>query len=439
MATQSVLVHTNDHSRIQTPVRGRGRARPRKNVDSDSASASTHNVTLSQTKAEEHRDTERVDVKEGQFEDVERRRPLTGSPHGVKHSPRTSTPLKEKATTTTSDKENSYSPKPQRSRKAFFDSGVMSQINKHLRQGTKERFEANVTRSLDRVSKEVSPGVRAKDMGPTHLKVRIPGSSVPSSVRRVVAPHTELLAEGRPRSMTDPASPPSAEDRKGGQAHTMSPHLLCLSQPAQSPESSNSSVPSLSSPARSRGRGRARGRARSTHSQDMDVHPKPAAASSHNGSCDDLSSKLHAKNMADTNSEQFSDAVDDMSSLSLSNCHVKTGGASACGSGGGGGSSVNSNPRPAGESSSSRPGAADERCPQLENVDTGRHSKGLTLKIGADEPGPDTMDPALYSPDDITLLLSPNHEYTLDWAAAMATPPPQDDQSAPDWNVQEQH
>ena len=71
-------------------------------------------------------------------------------------------------------------------------------------------------------------------------------------------------------------------------------------------------------------------------------------------------------------------------------------------------------------------------------INNGR-AKTLTLKIDVGARNGAADSPRVFSPlaDDITLLLSPNHVYCLDWAAAMETPTPDpsSDDGPPSWTT----
>ena len=141
----------------------------------------------------------------------------------------------------TSDKENSPSPRTQRSRKSVFDSKIMSRINSHLQQSIGGRSEVGTTRSLDRQRKESSPASshRAGSGSPVQHQE--------SSLSKFKGPiPRSLLIEGRPRSMTDPTpSSPHSEtkvDTEGCEAAdpgivTSTPLHPCVSPLLQSPGS----------------------------------------------------------------------------------------------------------------------------------------------------------------------------------------------------------
>lgn len=111
-----------------------------------------------------------------------------------------------------SDKENSstisnFSPKPQRSRRSHFDVGVMSRINKHLRQGMSERSDGGTTHSLDR-KKESPASSRLSRLGSPKLHLEIPARRTCDALN-AAAPSRKMADGGRPRSMTHPLPSPS--------------------------------------------------------------------------------------------------------------------------------------------------------------------------------------------------------------------------------------
>lgn len=117
------------------------------------------------------------------------------------------------------DKENSVSSKPLRSRKAHFDACVLSRINKQLQQSGVERCRAseNVRRSEEQKKDSpyssptfsVSPSSRLSRVAAATPKLHL---AIPASVEKT-SPAQKLLAQGsagqRPRSHTDPLAPPS--------------------------------------------------------------------------------------------------------------------------------------------------------------------------------------------------------------------------------------
>ena len=181
-----------------------------------------------------------------------------------------------------------------------------------------------------------------------------------------------------------------------------------------------------SSSTKARGRGRGRGRARGKR-LEMEVTPLPGTTPiSHldhvpPGSVPDASDK-----------DKFADAEGNSSTQDPSDqCLVKEVSSQS--------STASENPVPSSPTQASvisQAASAGSQGPKRDLFNGA--GRGLSLKIDVGEKSPNAENPEMYSPlaDDITLLLSPNHEYTLDWAAAMATPTPDtSSDSAPDWNV----
>ncbi|KAL8572080.1 hypothetical protein ACOMHN_026705 [Nucella lapillus] len=416
-------------------ARGRGRGRSTRSpqtettpkVDSDTAS---HNKHTGQT---QHSANTRLvegacSASPGQFEDLEPKTLSTKSPQRVQGSPVPSTPPGEKATT--SDKENSCSPVTRRSRRGVFNSVIMSQIHNHLKKGEKERSSVRPAQSLDGLNKLSSPATRsASPLVSSELKIQIPGSRDASSAGCRVVPFERLLAEGRPRSFTDPVSPSSSGDldkghKADGQTHSSG--LPWVSQATQLKEPSASSVSPPLPRTKPKGRGRGRGRARNKH-PEMESPSRPGAApepSSHSGAApkDDCSPDLsQSSDRNGKNHQQFSDASHPTATTSSSGTS-KEGAHFSAGDPGGSVASGNTSRRSSGEEKSSHGKSGN---------------KGLTLKIERREESPVAQPPDVRSPEseDITQLLSPNHQYTLDWAAAMETPSPTADSDPPHWNV----
>ena len=193
---------------------------------------------------------------------------------------------------------------------------------------------------------------------------------------------------------------------------------------------SNSSASSL---ARIKGRGRARGRARRKQ-QEMELGTRPGSAPGDSHDLERAESQVEGLDPdrftdAHTSLRESDEFVDEsapkseQAQLSL-------------------GWTEHAAPPLVEESrgTDSKIASANENGRQMNK--SNETARMLTLTIDVDEitttpgsaEGPEVCSPGLV--DDITQLLSPDHEYTLDWAAAMETPTPDtSSDSAPVWNT----
>ena len=148
-----------------------------------------------------------------------------------------------------SGKENSSassncSPKTQRSRRSHFDTGVMSRINNHLRQGMNERSDGGAAHSLDR-KKEPPSSSRLSRLGSPKLHLVIPaGKTV--GVQDAAAPCRKMAGGGgRPRSVTHPLpSPPGSGLLLEGAKPSQPGHSMAVasSQPHQTAQSQTTGI-----------------------------------------------------------------------------------------------------------------------------------------------------------------------------------------------------
>ena len=194
------------------------------------------------------------------------------------------------------------------------------------------------------------------------------------------------------------------------------------------------SNPSISSLARVKGRGRARGRARSRQ-QEMECSTFPGSAPGNGHDLDLQQTESHSQ-LEGLDRDRFADA---QATVTDSPEHVESAPRSekAQSSSAGTGHAPSPSAKELPTDGGARVASVDEGGRQTNKSD--ETSRTLTLKIDVDgrntvAEGPEVCSPGLV--DDITQLLSPDHEYTLDWAAAMETPTPDtSSDSAPVWNT----
>ena len=148
-----------------------------------------------------------------------------------------------------SGKENSSassdcSPKTQRSRRSHFDTGVMSRINNHLRQGMNERSDGGATHSLDR-KKEPPSSSRLSRLGSPKLHLVIPADKTVGA-QDAAAPCRKMAGGGgRPRSVTHPLpSPPGSGLLLEGAKPSEPGHVMAVasSQPHQTAQSQTTGI-----------------------------------------------------------------------------------------------------------------------------------------------------------------------------------------------------
>ncbi|KAK7103420.1 uncharacterized protein [Littorina saxatilis] len=326
-----------------------------------------------------------------------------------------------------SDKENSCSPRPQRSRRHNFDNGVMSRINTILRVGNNERSDASATQSLDRKTKESSPSSDKSGRGSPNLRLHIPPNTT-SAAQFASMIRKQIAAGERPRSMTDPTSSGTASETERKQTDVKAAEIVSDDASSSHPQTKSSgSHTSSSALVKAKGRGRARGRARSRQA-DVDLAPAPGGSVNSQGHL----VEYHSENM---DQEQFVDANTTSSVLDSD--------------------AFTSECIPEDSQSSSR-AASDMVGDASEDTETPFQNNGvditssevdkqhetaknlcLKIDVGGTNPAGDMCSPGQV--DDITQLLSPDHEYTLDWAAAMETPTPDTSfESPPDWSIREE-